>query len=194
MLQIDEKIIGNITWTLTLDGFDFVTFKKDTEIETKEAQALESMTVKDFIQMFTGLRVELCCFKHEKSGEKWFTKCPLRPNNMSCGHIRTVLRKFLIAIAIGTEKGTITPHERVSYLARLEDAAPLHDRADKEAFQGYDEELGEWISYGTIRRSGQIFIGPLLQWRTEWKFLKKQAELGTNMARLKKEILEKLAA
>lgn len=195
MLKTDEQIVWNITWTITVGGFDFGSFVKDTTIEIEEAQALEAMTVKDFIQLFTGLRVELCCFKHEKREEKWwFTHCIIRPSNMCCWHTKTVLRKFLIAIEIGVKRGTITPRERGSYITRLEEATPLHAEADTEAFQGYDEELSEWKNYGTIRRSGQIFVGPLLQWRTKGKVMQKQVELGTTLVRLKREILEKLAA
>lgn len=188
MKWLGTKTILELVWNTELTDFDFGPFRKPTEIEKKEAASLHQMNVVDFLRNFTHIKIEICYFKHEKRGEPSFTHCLLREHNLSCWHIRIVMLKFMIAIAVWEKLGKIKTLKAQAYREMLKNATPRHSAADKRAFQWYDDE---WIEKSNLI-PWIAFVGPRLLWKANHEARNDQIEIGITLTHLRDEIVQKL--
>ncbi len=169
-IHIENTENGPLSATINGIRIWIVQFPK--EKENPELESLLALKISDFIQIFTMLRIELCCFQHEKRGTGGYQKCPRREHNLCCGHLTPVIAKFIIALEICLYFKKITNEQKYIFIAELQRICAKHVIYDNQAYAGYEREL----------------LWQTKTWRTARKSRENQEKLAPSMLNIKDRV------
>ena len=170
--NIQLENTGKDVHSATINGINIGLVLFPEEREEQEIERLLAMKISDFIQIFTVLRVELCCFQHEKRGTGGYQKCLRREHNLCCGHLTPVIAKFIIALELCLYFKKITNEQKYKFIAELQRTCAKHVTYDNRAYAGYEREL----------------LWQTKTWRTARKSRENQEKLAPSMLNIKERV------